>query len=59
MVLTYTPYRSCEPILKCLLSAGANASHNLNLRKQRLFISECYCNEAPSLKRFSPRAKGR
>lgn len=26
MVLTYTPYRSCEPILKCLLSVSRATS---------------------------------
>ena len=29
MVLTYTPYRSCEPILKCLLSVSRATSWQL------------------------------
>jgi len=51
--------RAAEPILKVLLSAGANAKHNLGMRKSKLYVSECYCDEGPTMKRFRPRAQGR
>lgn len=42
-----------------LLSAGANAKHNLGMRKSKLYVSECFCDEGPTMKRFQPRAQGR
>lgn len=59
MILEYMPYKACEMIIKVLLSAAANAKHNLGLKKKDLYVSECYANEAPVLKRFRPRAQGR
>lgn len=59
MMLEYMPYKACEPILKTLLSAGANAKNNLGLKKSTLMVSECYANEGPVMKRAMPRAQGR
>lgn len=59
MILEYMPYRACDPILKCLVSAAANAKQNLGLRKAKLVVCECYADEGPVLKRFQPRAQGR
>lgn len=59
MILEYMPYKACEMIIKALLSAAANAKHNLGLKKKDLYVSECYANEGPVLKRFRPRAQGR
>eukprot|EP00803_Ostreobium_quekettii_P000368 evm.model.scf_159.7 EVM.evm.TU.scf_159.7 scf_159:41288-43554(+) len=59
MILEYMPYRACQPILKTLVSAAANAKHNLGLKKSKLYVSECYADPGPTLKRFLPRAKGR
>ncbi|DBA85816.1 hypothetical protein WJX77_001943 [Trebouxia sp. C0004] len=59
MILEYTPYRACELIIKTLVSAGANAKENLGLKKLKLYVSECYCDEGPILKRIKTRAKGR
>lgn len=59
MMLEYMPYRSCEPILKTLLSAAANAKNNSGLKKTKLVVTECYANEGPVMKRAQPRAKGR
>lgn len=59
MILEYMPYRACDPILKCLVSAAANAKQNQGMRKAKLVVTECYCNEGPVLKRFQPRAQGR
>lgn len=59
MVLEYMPYKACEPVIKTLLSAAANAKHNLGLKKKDLVVTECYANEGPILKRAQPRAQGR
>ncbi|KAK9803169.1 hypothetical protein WJX72_007798 [[Myrmecia] bisecta] len=59
MILEYSPYRACEPIQKTLLSAAANAKNNQGMSKTKLFVSECFSDEGPVLKRFQPRAKGR
>ena len=48
-----------NPSCPICLQAGANAKENLGLRKIRLYISECYCDEGPILKRIKTRAKGR
>ncbi|MFM8861052.1 MAG: 50S ribosomal protein L22 [Acidimicrobiia bacterium] len=46
-------------ILKCLESAIANAEHNNDLPADELFVSACYADEGPTMKRFQPRARGR
>ena len=43
-----------------LASAIANAEHNKRPQpRRRLWISEAYVDEGPTLKRFRPRAQGR
>ena len=59
MMLEYMPYRACEPILKTLLSAGANAKNNMGLKKAKLVVAECFADEGPVMKRAQPRAQGR
>ena len=46
-------------MLKTLLSAAANAKHNMGMKKAKLIVSECYAGEGPILKRAQPRAQGR
>lgn len=58
-VLANTPKGACEPVRKLLASARANAENNLNMDVSRLYVSECYVNEGPILKRIQPRAQGR
>ena len=59
MILEFMPYRSCDPILKVLRSAVANAEHNLGLDREALVISKAFADQGPVLKRFRPRAQGR
>jgi large subunit ribosomal protein L22 len=59
ILLEFMPYRSCDPILKVLRSAVANAEHNLGLDPSNLGISQAYADMGPVLKRFRPRAQGR
>ena len=46
-------------ILKCLESAIANAEHNNSIPADELFVSACFADEGPTLKRWRPRARGR
>lgn len=57
-ILKSTRKAACEPLLKVLNSAAANAENNLNLSKGELYVAECYANAGPILKRVMPRAKG-
>ena len=46
-------------IRKALASAVANATNNDAQDPEALFISACYADEGPTLKRWRPRARGR
>lgn len=59
IILEFMPYRACEPILKVLRSAVANAEHNAGLDPTTLVVSKAYADQGPSLKRYRPRAQGR
>ncbi|KGF73065.1 50S ribosomal protein L22 [Neosynechococcus sphagnicola sy1] len=59
MILEFMPYRACDPVLKVLRSAVANAEHNVGLDPATLVVSQAYADQGPSLKRFRPRAQGR
>jgi large subunit ribosomal protein L22 len=59
ILLEFMPYRACEPILKVLRSAAANAEHNKGFERTSLVVSHAYADQGPSLKRFRPRAQGR
>ena len=56
-ILKHTPKAACEPLEKLLKSAIANAE-NKNMDVTRLYISECWVCQGPTLKRIRPRAKG-
>ncbi|TVQ16568.1 MAG: 50S ribosomal protein L22 [Leptolyngbya sp. DLM2.Bin15] len=59
IILEFMPYRACEPILKVLRSAVANAEHNNGYSPSTLVITQAYADQGPSLRRFRPRAQGR
>jgi large subunit ribosomal protein L22 len=59
IILEFMPYRSCEPVLKVLRSAAANAEHNEGMDRSKLMVSQAYADQGPALKRFRPRAQGR
>ena len=48
-----------EPISKLLDSAVANAEHNDLQDADELYVSACYADEGPTMKRWRPRARGR
>jgi large subunit ribosomal protein L22 len=59
IILEFMPYRACEPVLKLLRSAAANAEHNAGMDRSSLIVSSAFADQGPVLKRFRPRAQGR
>jgi len=59
-VLRFAPQAASVPVGKVLDSAIANAAHNHNFTDvDKLYVSQAYVDEGPTLKRFRPRAQGR
>ena len=58
-ILTFSERRISDTVLKCLNSAAANAENNEDIPVEELFVSACYADEGPTLKRWRPRARGR
>ena len=58
-VLRHTPKAASEPLEKLLKSAIANAENNNHMDASKLYVSECFVCEGPTLKRIRPRAHGR
>ncbi|MEM7770915.1 MAG: 50S ribosomal protein L22 [Cyanobacteria bacterium P01_E01_bin.6] len=59
IILEFMPYKACEPILKVLRSAVANAEHNEGYEPSSLIVSEAFADQGPVYKRYRPRAQGR
>jgi large subunit ribosomal protein L22 len=58
-ILEFSERDVANPILKCLESAVANAEHNNSIPADELYVSACFADEGPTLKRWRPRARGR
>ncbi len=58
-ILDFSERGISHEIKKVLDSAVANAEHNDSQVAEELFVSACYADEGPTLKRFRPRARGR
>jgi large subunit ribosomal protein L22 len=58
-ILEFSDRAIARTILKCLESAIANAQNNDGIADDELFVSACYADEGPTLKRWRPRARGR
>ena len=58
-LLAFSPKKAAVLIKKVLNSAIANAEHNEGLDIDELCVSSIYVDEGTTLKRISPRAKGR
>lgn len=56
--LQFCERAASEPVAKVLRSAVANAENNNGLRANNLYVKLAYVDEGPTLKRFTPRAKG-
>ena len=57
--LTFSKRRIAGDVKKCLQSAIANAENNHNLDVDSLVVSEASVGKSISMKRFTPRARGR
>ena len=58
-VLQFTDRSAAITVRKVLASAVANAVNNDDQDADELFVLACYADEGPTLKRFTPRARGR
>lgn len=58
-ILKYTPRGAAPIVAKVIKSAMANAENNHEMDAENLYIAEIYANQAPTMKRFMPRAMGR
>jgi large subunit ribosomal protein L22 len=57
-LLRFLPKRAAEVVGKVVKSAAANAEHNFELNRDRLYVSQAYVDAGPTLKRFQPRQRG-
>lgn len=58
-ILKFTPKAASPIVEKLLASAVANAENNFNMDTEKLYVSETFANQGPTLKRVQPRAQGR
>ncbi len=58
-VLLFTPRAASPELAKILNAAVANAEHTLRVPADSLFVTRCWADEGPTLKRWRPRAQGR
>lgn len=58
-ILEFTPKRAAVPLKKVLESAIANARHNNEMAPESLNVSRVLIDEGPTMKRYTPRARGR
>ena len=58
-ILSFSPKAMARDVRKVLASAIANAENNHNLDVDALVVAEASVGKSISLKRFSPRARGR
>jgi large subunit ribosomal protein L22 len=58
-ILEFSERDSAIVIRKCLASAVSNARVNDEQDPESLYVSACYADEGPTLKRWRPRARGR
>ena len=58
-LLRFTPSPNARVVAKTVKSAAANAENNYQVTPSDLKIITIYADEAPRLRRFYPRARGR
>lgn len=58
-ILMNTRKAACEPVMKLLKSAIANAENNNHMDVTKLYVSECFVTPGRTAKRIMPRAQGR
>lgn len=58
-ILKFTPGKGAELVEKVVESAVANAENNHEMDVSKLYISEIYADQGPTMKRWRARAQGR
>ena len=58
-ILDYSVNDSALAVKKVLMSAAANAEHNMGMDKNDLYVAECFADGGQMLKRMQPVSKGR
>ncbi|MCL6450980.1 MAG: 50S ribosomal protein L22 [Acetobacteraceae bacterium] len=58
-ILRFVPRRASRLLEKVVLSALANAEHNLNLKRGDLVVAVANVDQGPTLKRWHPRQRRR
>lgn len=58
-LMKFVPNRAADDVGRLLKSVAANAENNYDLDPDTLWIKEIYADDAPQLRRFKPRARGR
>ena len=58
-LVQFLPQKAAKIVRKILDSAVANAENNFGLDIDNLKVTKAFVNEAPTLKRFRARARGR
>ena len=49
IILEFLPYSSCEPIIKALRSAAANAKNNKGFDEKNLIVKSAFANQGPTM----------
>ena len=57
-ILKFTPKRGARLLEKVLNSAVANAENNFDMDADKLYVSTCFVDQGPTLKRIHPRSRG-
>jgi large subunit ribosomal protein L22 len=58
-ILQFCDRDAATVVRKVLASAVANAVHNDEQDAEELYVKACFADEGPTMKRFTPRARGR
>ena len=58
-ILEHSVNGSALAVKKVLMSAAANAEHNMGMDKNDLYVAECFADGGQMLKRMQPVSKGR
>lgn len=57
-ILKFTPKAGSDVIYKVLKSAVANAENNFDMNVDNLYVSSCFVDAGPTMKRIHPRSRG-
>lgn len=58
-MMKFVPNRAAVDVQKVLKAVAANAENNYDLDPEKLWIKEIRADDAPQLRRFKPKARGR